>query len=127
MRRRLPGAPSAGPRTNFESLIGHRRRPKYGRGEEDSYCRQKITYGSKKQFRGRILGRFWGGIRLWKAVARQIAGSSESRSEDEFGVVGGVDIGGGRVCASRTAHGIEEEKRKTLEENSRKHLRRVFP
>ena len=50
-----------------------------------------------------------------------------SRSEDEFGVVGGVDIGGGRVCASRTAHGIEEEKRKTLEENSRKHLRRVFP
>ena len=45
--------------------------------------RRKNFYWSESDgWKGQIFSRFWSGIRLWKTVAKQIAGSSERRSED---------------------------------------------
>ena len=52
--------------------------------EEGFTAVRKQRLAVREQLRELILGRFWCGIRLWKAVAKDIAGSSERRSKDKF-------------------------------------------
>ena len=100
-RSRLPGAP--GERLLEETVVRVRKRrlavggkrTASGRkqGEDDLYGRKqgediftavrKQRLAVREQFRGRIFRCFLGGIRLWNAVAEEIAGSSERRSEGE--------------------------------------------